>query len=148
VPDHFLARHLPLTMQSLRHLILIWDAKRYENEATQRAPGIPPTRHDGMIASVDRERTFECNRHFLSSFVHRNQLSYCCVRVARRCPIHQDKVTTCRTELLTAYQNFPSRSILNADEICCLIVWQPRKTVVEMGEESVKSKSRGIQKPG
>jgi hypothetical protein len=134
---HYLAKHLPLTMSNMQALILQWHATHLT---------MYPQDSDFIVP--DPQRKFVCTRHFLRDFMHRNHLSYRCVRAVRRCGIQPDEIQRFKEELRAAYRDYPRSHIVNADESMWLVLWQPRKTIAEKGVESVKIAVNGDPKAG
>lgn len=133
IADHFLSRHVPVTLDILRSLVL---AKYQEfSQASITTTGHP-------------KRPFKCTRHFLTNFMRRNQLSYRCTRPARRPAIDPIEVERYRSELAEIHENTPWDRILNADESFWLILYVPMKTVAPTGVETVKVSVDGDPKAG
>jgi hypothetical protein len=73
VTNHFLQRHVPVTLEILRTLILA----QYQL-FLQSAGG------DERSVSARPRPDFRCTRHFLTNFMKRNRLADRCTRAIRR----------------------------------------------------------------
>jgi hypothetical protein len=131
--NHFLSRHVPVTLDIFRSLVLT----KYQ-EFSQRS--VMTTGHP----KID----FKCRRYFLTNFIKRIQLSYRCTRAARRPAIDPVEVERYRVELAEVSDNTPWDRILTADNSFWLILYVLRKTIAPMRVDPVKVNVDGDHKAG
>jgi hypothetical protein len=135
VTDHSLQRHVSVSLEILRTLIL-----------TQSQLFLQSSDGDERSVSAWPRPDFIYTHHFLTNFMKCNRLCYWCTPAARQPMIEPDEIESYRAELDEACRTLPWDRILNAHESFGPILHLLRKTIAPTSAGSVKLEVDGATK--